>query len=172
MERELRQHQSTLAITGIVVILFSIWSVIKVLLISLSSIGIDSSAEAAAQEDAEFANEMAELGIDDDVMLRTLLIIFAVIFIVIIIDLLLRVYIGRSAIAEAGGKKKRIVYVVFAFILAGFSLYLTTTELLDEDLFNSGSGIVSTVVTMAVDVTSNITLLILAITAIRVKRIK
>ena len=88
--RELRRHRDTMAVIGVAIILFGFWSVIKAVMYI-------------------YFTPIEELtGIDDDPETMMLVMVLGCIIIAILLltDLLLRVYIGRRAIRA--GKRRSV----------------------------------------------------------------
>ena len=90
------------------------------------------------------------------------------------LDVGLRFYVGLSARAEARGKKKSRAYIVVAALMAAGNLLIFLGALL---LAASVSGaapdnILDTAVSTIVDITAQITLIELVLTARRVQRLR
>ncbi len=90
-EVKLRKYENKLIISGLGVILFGIWSVVKSLLSFILNMNTDESYNVS--------------------MLVNVLIFLA-------IELALRLYIGMSARSEGFGRKKRYAYIVLSVIIS------------------------------------------------------
>ena len=153
MERELRRNQNTLVIVGGGVILFGFWSFIKLILVFI------------LQRDKLL--EMLGDSVSDSF---ELVLVFGFFAILLLIDLSLRLFVGRSARAEGFGRKKGRAYLVVGFIMATFLTVILILSIVTFSMINFYS-VPDMVVTFAVDLTSLFTLLELLVTAVRVKRL-
>ena len=153
MERELRRNRNTLVIVGGGVIMFGFWSVIKAVLIF------------ALRRDwlMELMGDSA-LDIFEVVLIYTFLAVF------FLIDLFLRLFVGRSARAEGFGRKKGWAYVVVDGLMAALAAALLVVSIVTFSMSDYES-VLDMIVTFAVDLTSLFTLLELLVTAVRVKRL-
>lgn len=145
----MRKSQSDLKAIGLGVIAFGVWSVIKSVL--YAALDTESTLQTLGEN-------------------RILILAFwLMLAIMLAIDLALRFYIGRSAIAEGKGAKRRAGYIVLALLMA-----VVNFVLLFAGLFLQGisSDVAKTVVTMIVEITSDVLLLEMGISAIRVRRLK
>lgn len=98
MEQKRRKYQNILGISGLATIVFGIWSIVKsILLTALNS----------------FQGSGDTVEIDKSVLLP----FFGIVLLYVLIDLLLRFYVGVSARRESKGKKKSILYLIIAGIL-------------------------------------------------------
>lgn len=104
MEKELRKRENLLVDAGLGVILFAVWSVVRINLYLASSSFIVE----------EIYKEAKTVGIDGKFLLIFMIIIAAGI---LVWQLVTRLYIGLSANADGKGKEKSWAYLVFAAIL-------------------------------------------------------
>ena len=150
LQVRLRKNQNTLVAIGWGVIAFGIWSVIKGVL--GAALNTENMTELSRQGTPALAAFWVMLGI------------------ALLIDLLLRMYVGRSAIREGKGEKKRWGYIVFALLMA-----LTSTALTAVSVYfvarNGTESVVQLAATMIVELTSVITLLELVFSAVKVRRL-
>ena len=149
MQLRLRKKQSNLAALGLGVIAFGVWSIIKPLLY----LALDSESYLGSFK-------------GDKYLLLTFWILLAG---TLAIDLALRLHIGRSAIAEGKGADRKPGYIVLSFIIAVISFALLTIGLLVQSPEGTTGN---TVVAMLVELTSDVLLMDVGITAIRVKCMK
>lgn len=103
LEKEMRKCQTTLMVTGAGVIIFEIWSMVRIAALAFLSqeganayLGIETQDAGSAAASAFF-----------------LIFFFAV-------DFVIRLYVGLSARGEARGKRKRSVYLILAGSIAFF----------------------------------------------------
>ena len=161
----LRRDENTLTVVGSGVILFGVWTVVKMVL----------------QEINRFPEFMAELGVDElgfeetgladmrlDPKLLATVVAFTVVIIVFLMDLALRVFVGLSARAEGRGRPQGRLYLILAgllLVLSGLSfvLYVIT-------YFSHSEYVVDADAAILVELTSFITLLQMIISAVRVRR--
>lgn len=113
LQIELRKNQDTLKIVGLGVMAFGVWSIVKTILYTTAQWS-SIAEEIAVQE----ANET----------LVKMLYIF-MIAVTIAVEIAIRLYIGRSAIAEGKGKRKRPGYIAVAFLITLIGLSLTLTAI-------------------------------------------
>lgn len=153
MEAKIRKNQSHLICSGAAVIAFGLWSIIR---ISLMRFMDPVSLEEFWKIPDELSRE------------KYYFLVFTILLVLLVIDLLLRLYIGLSAIREGKGKRKRIVYVIVAF------LYGLVSVVSDPEYFieTAGSEITLTGVAMTVvDLTSCIALFEITVSSIRLRRL-
>ena len=151
LQIRLRKNQSTLVAVGWGVIVFGIWSVIKGVLVTAFN--------------TETLAEVSEQGTPAVLMFWAILAVF------LAIDLWLRLYVGLSAINEGKGKKKRWGYIILALFMAlfGFALLVVTVVLIGR---NEEESMMRAIVSIVVDLTSGITFVEMAVSAIKVKRLE
>ncbi len=170
MERELRRHQNRLMVSGSGVILFGVWSVVKMLLFFV----LERKRVLAFLEDA--MGDSADVG---GGLTRALIeaiafiFLFILVLILTIIALLVRLYLGISARKEGMGEKRGIAYVIVATLVLLFYIYselYTLTHLgAPTDAMTSMTDRVTALI---VDFTAIVVLWELVISAIRVKKLK
>ena len=146
---QMRKNQSDLAAIGLGVIAFGIWSVIK----SVLSVALDTERALGSFEGDKYL----------------ILAFWIMLAILLAIDLALRFYIGSSAIAEGKGASRSAGYIVLALLMGALSFVLLVAGLFVQDAF---ANIVNTVVTMIVELTSDVLMLEMGISAIRVRRLR
>ena len=151
LQIRLRKNQNTLVAVGWGVIVFGIWSVIKGVLVTAFN--------------TETLAEVSEQGTPAVLMFWAILAVF------LAIDLWLRLYVGLSAINEGKGKKKRWGYIILALFMAlfGFALLVVTVVLIGR---NEEESMMRAIVSIVVDLTSGITFVEMAVSAIKVKRLE
>lgn len=112
METELRKYEHTLVISGVGVIAFGLWSIIKAVLY-LILVPVD---DLKVLQSTDEVIAMRDLGLTD----RQIAYFFvAVVLFVLVADFALRLYIGRSAFADGRRiRNKRLTYVIWAIIVS------------------------------------------------------
>ena len=111
-ERKLRQYEHILAISGVGVVAFGLWSVVKAVLYFI----LFPNEEVEEQILSEGFSSMEDAGLSDQ---HALIIIIIIVLVLMNLDFLLRLYVGKSAVADGRGtRKKRFVYVVWAMLIA------------------------------------------------------
>ena len=180
---KLRKYESILVISGLGVVAFGLWSIIRAAIYYfLNPLDIrdyfsdEDLAEMAADGDA---NGISFFTDNMDVVMTTF------IFAIMVIDLLLRIYIGLSARAYGRGRRRRGFFIVVAWILAiltltgvAFSIYDFFKPIIDtiqtKDVgaldWSARSGDHAASVSVLVDITSFLVLLELCISSLIVKR--
>lgn len=155
IQKELRRNQYTLIITGAGVIIFGVWSLVKTLLLMVF---------APSYMHTYFNPE----DIWSDKLVMT--IIYIIVVLISIIGLLIQLYIGRSAIKEARGKRKRSLYLVIAVI----EMFFLAVSILST-LFFLGSTeqyLLNSIVSMFIDFTLFVIFLELFISSRRLRKIR
>ena len=127
MEKELRKHKINLGISGAAVIVFGVWTIVKILIYFFAST-------------EDFFSLFGAMQILDPAERAITITIFIVL---VLIDLGLRLFIGLSARAESKGKKKSVVYLIFAALMILGSVFLNV--FFASDLFTGSilDGIIS-----------------------------
>ncbi len=138
-ENSIRRHRIRLMICGKQVVIFGVWTLIKlVLTYFLDPFQFEKYIYRAGYE--EYFNFVK-------------IIVFVILVGYFMIDILIRVYIGRCAKQEARGKKLSIFYIVIACI---YTIAIFVTELVTvissfvngiegEDVIMLFSGVVDTI---------------------------
>ncbi|WP_405357361.1 hypothetical protein [Ruminococcus sp.] len=146
-ERKMRRYQNLLTVSGLGVIIFGLWSVLKTILLLFMKEGILSE-------------------IPDDTFVRVMF--FLILGGILLIDVLIRLYVGLSARAEGFGKKKGYGYVVIAILMALASL--TSLVLIFFD--SNEQSIWELIVSVIVEATSLVVTIELLVAAFTVKKLK
>ena len=146
-ERKMRRYQNLLTVSGLGVIIFGLWSVLKTILLLFMKEGILSE-------------------IPDDTFVRVMF--FLILGGILLIDVLIRLYVGLSARAEGFGKKKGYGYVVIAILMALASLASLVLIFFDTNEQSLWELIVSVIV----EATSLVVTIELLVAAFTVKKLK
>lgn len=157
-EAKIRKQQSILICSGIAVILFGVWSIARIVLLRfidkthyVSYFGLDTIPDIPDISDAQFAN---------------LFMIFLVIL--LFIDLIIRTYIGLSAIREGQGKyKKHVTYIVVAAICALISI---SSDIPNAILYFKGESTLELCLSAVIDISIHIATIEIVISAIRLRK--
>lgn len=166
---KLRKYEHILAISGAGVIAFGLWSIVKAVIYVILS-PVSQFSQVFTEEDMAQLN-IANVGEREADIALIVLILFGM-----VLDVLLRIYVGRRAISEGRfNRKRRFVYVVLAFFIAVGMLMQLVRRLVF--LFGPGSDPMPAViramsVSWIVDVTSLLALIELIIAAIMVRRLR
>ena len=158
METELRRCRSNLSILGSGVIVFTVWELIKPILISL----LVQQADDPVPEDVPLP----------DLSPGLIVVLAMAILALVILSVVMRFHIGRAARAEAAGKRKGSAYVVIAFLIFGLQALgclLTVIQLVRKGLMET--DLLDTAASLLVEFSSTVIMGELAFTAVKVKRL-
>ncbi|MBO5572958.1 MAG: hypothetical protein J5947_01790 [Clostridium sp.] len=153
MQLELRRQQNNLVILGGGVIAFSLWGLLKMLLILITA---NTQKNYILQDVGEGMAEKIAF--------------YVLFFIFIFADLLFRIYIGRSAIAEGRGKRKGTLYLLFAILL--FVFYMAGIGLNMFIKLAEYESLEDRIVQTVIEITSAVIYLELFISALRTRAIQ
>ena len=161
----LRRDENTLTVVGSGVILFGVWTVVKMVLQEINRFP-EFMAELGVDELGFEETGLADLGLDPNLL--AMAVAFTVVIIVYLMDLGLRVFVGLSARAEGRGRPQGRLYL----ILAGLLLVLSGLSFVSYVItyFSHSEYVVDADAAILVELTSFITLLQMIISAVRVKR--
>lgn len=161
----LRKDENTLTVVGSGVILFGVWTVVKMVLQEINRFP-EFMAELGADELGFEETGLADLGLDPNLL--AMAVAFTVVIIVYLMDLGLRVFVGLSARAEGRGRPQGRLYL----ILAGLLLVLSGLSFVSYVItyFSHSEYVVDADAAILVELTSFITLLQMIISAVRVRR--
>lgn len=146
-EIKMRRYQNLLTVSGLGVIIFGLWTVLKTILLL-------------------FLQEDMVDDLPDGLFYRVLF--FTLIGGVLLIDFLIRLFVGLSARAEGFGKKKGYGYIVVAILIAIASL--ASLVLIFFDI--ADRSILELIVSFIVEATSMIATVELLVAAFTVKKLK
>jgi len=146
-EIKMRRYQNLLTVSGLGVIIFGLWTVLKTILLL-------------------FMQEDMVDDLPDGLFYRVLF--FTLIGGVLLIDFLIRLFVGLSARAEGFGKKKGYGYIVVAILIA-----IASMASLVMIFFDAGDrSILELIVSFIVEATSMIATVELLVAAFTVKKLK
>ena len=150
-----RQLQHTLSIAGSGVFAFCVWSLAKVSLF-LTLVDQDTLQDVLR----------SLLGLGDAELTAA---VYGSLIAMIIIDLVLRAYVGLSARAEGRGKKKGPLYLVVAVIVAVANVSSLVAIALGTSL---ASSVLNTVISTAVEATAIATLVLVVYSSMALRRME
>lgn len=120
----IRRDQNTLIIVGIGTMVFAVWTVIKYAGIMLMRRGIILEE---FRKSPEFVEGFENLEISDTLIFN---IMFIMVMTVLVLDLIFRIYVGASAVAEGRGIRKRkngfYIFIAVIMIIFGIVTIITT----------------------------------------------
>ena len=153
-------------------ITFGLWSVIKAASFFITQ-PVDLIKALGIEEDVTAtATEFAKDNVNVDVRFVVSGVILAMIFSYMILAVLLRCYIGRSAITESRGlKKKTVIYIILA-VLMSISLIMALSNVSLGEPAADGNVLDAALTSRLLDLTSLIALVDLIISAVRVRRLR
>lgn len=158
----LRRYRDMLSTSGLAIIVFSLWDIAKVFLTSIYG-------SAASTNNRELPHRV-ETALEAFRGGREGLLIAVIIAVTLLLlaTEVLRFYVGLSARAEAGGKRKSWAYVIIAGVMAAMSAALMVAGLL---LAREMGNVLRSLVTGVIDLTSLLAYVDLIRSAIVVKRL-
>ncbi|MBQ9061018.1 MAG: hypothetical protein IJ128_07730 [Firmicutes bacterium] len=166
---KLRKYEHILAISGTGVIAFSLWSIVKAVIYVILS-PLSTFSEIMDPKELE---QLQTIGIGERAADIS---IIGVILLMMILDVLLRIYIGRSAIADGRqGKKKTPVYLVLSILVAAGMIASNINRVqgyFQSDTEPVAESIRTMTVSWIVDLTSLLALIELIIAGIMVRRLR
>ena len=159
MERKLRRYQNVLVCVGSGVIMFGFWGAVK-------------SVMNMILKKQEIATLAIQMGVSEETVSMMMPFMFIATLIVVALDVTLRMIVGLSARREgrARDEKKHWAYLVFAVILAMITLSSLFTDIATVDY--NYSGVLDSVITAVIDLTSFVMSIELFVTGVKVKVLK
>lgn len=154
MEKELRKQQNILGISGLAVIAFGLWSLLKMIVFAIATPGGFSEVIGIGTVETD-----GELGL-------SVYVIAAVI--ALLVDFAVRFLIGFSARAESKGKKKSIFYL----LAAGFLVLLSVMSIITTFTTLFVSSLLGGVVAIIVELTSLFAYLEVIISSVKCRKLR
>ena len=174
MDAKIRKQESMLSCSGLGVIIFGIWNIVRAMLmeyldpsgfLNISSM-VDEINKSVAEE-ALAAGEIAN--ISEAVPIATEGFLFSFIIIFLVLDLIIRIYIGLSARSEGSGKlKKRPIYIVLGGLYLIMEVYRNTSA--GYKVISGLVGVDDMFFTI-VDLTTCIAMVLMVISAIKLRQL-
>ena len=153
MAAKIRKYQDYMIISARALLAFGLWGLLRVFFFK-------ASGQTVFQILAE---ESAGTGMDP--------VVFEIMFIIVylIFDVVFRIYVGRSALAEGRGRKRSIVYLVVAALYILISLISYIVIIGDNSIGGTPIEDISAVI---IDLTTLLALVIIIVSSINVRRMR
>ena len=113
LQIQLRKNQDTLKIVGLGVMVFGVWSIVKTILYTTAQWNSITEEITVPEANATLAK----------------MVYLFMIAVTMAVEIAVRLYIGRSAIAEGKGERKGPGYIVVAFLITLIGLALTASAI-------------------------------------------
>ena len=161
----LRRNQNTLIITGTGMIVFMLWSMVKAFWL------LFIRRERVLTELFQIFDEggFDHSQFSDDTIFLVILVLVAL---VLALDLLIKLFVGLSAISEGKGKKRGRIYVVLIWILIVVGVCRMIVGRGDDEAASSLNGVLSydgSIPSMIIELTSLIMMIQMGVDSIKVK---
>ncbi|MBO4913762.1 MAG: hypothetical protein J5449_01020 [Oscillospiraceae bacterium] len=157
MQRELRRNENTLVVAGLGIAAFGVWSIVKmVLMMTLQADKV-----------------LAELDVFGESVTReqAILIVSVIAVAIVLVDMLLRLYVGLSARKDGLGGKKKSTYIVVLCIMIVVTLFADWYSAANLSELSEDSAL-DTLASLAVELTSTVVMIELAVAAIKVRKLR
>lgn len=163
-EIQIRRYRDTLIVVGNGIILFGIWSMVK--LLGSFFLLKDETIAAMRMVGGEGMEELP----DPVVFYITL----AMVVLFMLIILAIRTYVGLSAISEGRGKKRRRLYLPIAviMIISGISSFFTNFFSVSEEPTYGALSQDTTISGLIIELTSVIMLTEMVVSAVRIRQLR
>ncbi|MBQ3418114.1 MAG: hypothetical protein IJH32_09835 [Ruminococcus sp.] len=151
-EVKMRRYQNLLTVSGLGVIAFGLWSVLKTFLLLI------------------LRNDMREQMFEkmpNELLVKV--IVYVILAFLVLTDFGIRLFVGLSARAEGFGKKKGYAYIVFAILIALSSLGSLLLLIFGS---NPDESLLELTVSTIVEVTNLVVMIELLVAAFTVKKLK
>lgn len=129
LDAKIRKQESMLSCSGMGVIIFGIWNIIRALLMEyLDPSGFLNISSIVEEVNENIANEALASGeivdISEAIPMVTEGLLFSFVMLFLLLDLIIRLYIGMSARMEGRGRlKKRPTYIVISGLYLLLEVY-------------------------------------------------
>ena len=154
LQIQLRKNQDTLKIVGLGVMAFGAWSIVKSILYTT----------------AQWSSIKEEIVVPEANETIAKMVYIFMIAVTMVVEIVVRLYIGRSAIAEGKGERRRPGYVVVAFLITAIGLTLTVTAFVVPGIRMELN--LEALVSLFVEITSAVITLEMCWSAIRVRKLR
>ena len=150
MDAQIRRKQSLLISSGYAVIMFGIWSIIRLILM----VFLDTDS---FMKNYDFFSDEYD----------TLEVVIACVVVVtfLLIDLLFRMHLGRRAIREGLGHKQNSMYIIISLLYVVLSIVVDVNTLRDASSIMEDHVISYTII----DISTCIPLIVIAISALQLR---
>ena len=185
LQNKLRKYESILVISGLGVVAFGLWSIVRAAIYYfLNPLQVSDYLNNSDLKEIKAIGDAGGVSFITDNMDKVLM---TMIFVILVADLLLRLYVGMSARAYGRGRRRRGFFIVIVWIMAFFmavSIVMTMETFLEPiirviqagtaDAFESSAkrGDHAASVSLIVDLTSLLVLVELGISSIKVKSLR
>ena len=163
IQQQYRRIRSILRQSGFGVIIFGLWSIIRVVLQAFFNNGTKVENEATPTITAGGAEIPVDAGW---IVVAVLIAIFGF----LIVEVGLRLFVGFSARSEAMGKKKSIAYIIVAGILIPFYAFSAVYNIMTMNFLDG--YVIDMIITIILDVSSLIALIELFVSGIRLRGLR
>ena len=154
LQIQLRKNQDTLKIVGLGVMAFGAWSIVKSILYTT----------------AQWSSIKEEIVVPEANETIAKMVYIFMIAVTMVVEIAVRLYIGRSAIAEGRGERRRPGYVVVAFLITAIGLTLTVTAIVVPGIRIELN--LEALMSLFVEITSAVITLEMCWSAIRVRKLR
>ena len=154
LQIQLRKNQDTLKIVGLGVMAFGAWSIVKSILYTT----------------AQWSSIKEEIVVPEANETIAKMVYIFMIAVTMVVEIVVRLYIGRSAIAEGKGERRRPGYVVVAFLITAIGLTLTVTAFVVPGIRMELN--LEALVSLFVEITSAVITLEMCWSAVRVRKLR
>ena len=163
LKRELRRSQNTLAIAGLGIIAFGVWSALKAVMYMFSDTSTLDDMLSEGMSELQLGNAELERNI-------VVAIYYGIIALILLIILLLHIYVGTACMAVGKRNKRKVLYIPLSFVLAAVFVYSTAYNILHfQTTFDSALDGVASIVC---DISTIITMLGIVYSSVRILVIK
>ena len=163
LQQQYRRIRSILRQSGLGVVIFGLWSIIRVVLQAFFNNGTKVENEVAPTITAGGAEIPSDAGW---IVAAVLIAIFGF----LIVEVGLRLFVGFSARSEAMGKKKSIAYIIVAGILIPFYAFSSVYNIMTLNFLDG--YVIDMIITIILDVSSLIALIELFVSGIRLRGLR
>lgn len=151
MDAKTRKHRYKLKCSGYAVIAFGAWSIIRVFMMKyLNPLGLENMLGSSEYE----------AGYEP--------VIFIFFIVILAFDLLFRLYIGRNAIREGNGERRRLTYVVLAALYVGVSIWSDFSYIVGLFSGKSSSDVLAAII---VDLTTCVALVEITVSSLYLRKL-
>ena len=151
---QLRKNQDTLKIVGLGVMAFGVWSIAKTVLYTTFQWN-------------NIIEEMARPDVDSRIQVIAFILISAAL---LAVEIAIRLYIGRAAVAEGNGEKRRPGYIAVTFVITVLGLAITIVSIVVPGIRTELN--LQKLVSLFVEMTSTVVAMEMCWSAIQVRKLR
>ncbi len=167
MEREIRRNQSNLIILGTGIIAFGAWTIVRFLFTYFMQLDYLKAYTGNEIKSNLLAGSKAV--VTDEMINTFLTIVLVAILAILVVDIILRLFVGLSARKEGRGNKKGYGYLIAAVILIIIHAVSVVMDLLS--IFEGNYLSLETYISIIVDTSSAIIVIELIVSSVRLKKL-